>query len=316
MPGLDVLEEALLEKGYPFGDSNAGRGFSQGFSKFDFNRKEGIRMGTYQAFLEPVLNRTNLLVYRYALATKIEFEGARAKGVTYTRHGKSFFAEAKKDVILSAGPLESPKLLMLSGVGPRNHLEELGIELKLELPVGLNVQEHTGVQPNRFQVFRVNTTFGQDPHTTEALLEYLEGGGKGPLEDGNGYGTLLNFGYLNSAQNGDEEWPDLRVYFIQVYDPQEQKQEFGFGVEILRTNGTGSVKLAGKDPEEMPLYDPNLFEDEGDIERVIDGEKNIVKMLLILGKFSNFSKKKLGCIFGFVSESGSGPFFISEFGFS
>lgn len=71
LPGLEVMEEALREKGYPIGDANGGEDFTYGFSKVDYNIKNGLRWGTHQAFLEPVLNRTNLIIYRYAHAIKV-----------------------------------------------------------------------------------------------------------------------------------------------------------------------------------------------------------------------------------------------------
>lgn len=129
IPGQSIFEEALIEKGFQVGDLNGGEEFTNGFSKIEYNIKDGLRCGTYQAFLQPILDRPNLSIYRYAYATKIETikeeNGTiRAIGVTYQRHGKTYTASVSKELIISAGVVESPKLLMLSGIGPNEHLDQ------------------------------------------------------------------------------------------------------------------------------------------------------------------------------------------------
>jgi len=131
LPGVEVFEEALKEKGIPTGDLNGGD-FTFGFTKMDYNIKDGMRWGTFQAFLEPILNRTNLVIYRYAYAIRVETISVgeskyKAVGVTYERHGVIRTALVQKEVIISAGVVDSPKLLMLSGIGPKEHLEELNV---------------------------------------------------------------------------------------------------------------------------------------------------------------------------------------------
>jgi len=127
LPGLDILFRALEERGIAIGDLNSGE-LSSGFSTLDYNIKDGLRWNTYSAFLEPILNRTNLKIYRYAWATKVHLDAnKRAVGVTYNRHGQSRYVEARKEIILSAGVIDSPKLLMLSGIGPADHLSQFGV---------------------------------------------------------------------------------------------------------------------------------------------------------------------------------------------
>lgn len=96
----------------------------------DFTIKNGRRHDAYTAFVKPVLHRKNLHVYRYARAVKIEFnENRRAVGVQFHRHGLDRTVKAKKEIILSAGAIDTPKLLMLSGIGPKRHLEDIGVWL-------------------------------------------------------------------------------------------------------------------------------------------------------------------------------------------
>jgi choline dehydrogenase len=128
-PGFELLTEALMERVIPIGDLNSGD-FPYGFSKLDHNVKNGLRWGTYQGFLEPILNRTNLKVYRYSWASKVHLDAAKkAIGVSYIRHGQSRYVAANKEIILAAGVVDTPKLLMLSGIGPREHLTQHGVKL-------------------------------------------------------------------------------------------------------------------------------------------------------------------------------------------
>jgi len=91
--------------------------------------KDGLRHSTYHAFLEPILNRTNLEIYRYAWVTKVHLDTQtkQALGVTYERHGQQRYVGANKEVILSAGVIDTPKILMLSGIGPSEHLSQFGV---------------------------------------------------------------------------------------------------------------------------------------------------------------------------------------------
>ncbi|CAG7730564.1 unnamed protein product [Allacma fusca] len=123
----DIYCRASEEIGIPRRDLNAE--YSEGCSPVYNTQKNGRRHDTCNAFLEPVRHRTNLVIRKYSQATKVLFDGPnnRAVGVAYVRHGKKQIAYASKEVILSAGALNSPQILMLSGIGPREHLQEHGI---------------------------------------------------------------------------------------------------------------------------------------------------------------------------------------------
>ncbi|ODM88017.1 Alcohol dehydrogenase [acceptor] [Orchesella cincta] len=280
LPGVEVFEEALKEKGIPTGDLNGGEDFTYGFTKLDYNIKNGLRWGTYQAFLEPILNRTNLVIYRYAYAIRVETESLgngtyKAVGVTYERHGAIRTVLAEKEVIVSGGSIESPKLLMLSGIGPREHLEEMNITTILDLPVGKYLQDHPGVDvKGNNGGFRLNTTFGKDLNSYETILQYVQNG-TGPRNgfayDG-GFAPMVMRGYLTSSQSEDKEWPDVHVYIRERYKPApDEQEEVSFGVDIQRPNSSGTIKLASNDPKEKPIIDPNFYGDLNDMELVIDG---------------------------------------------
>jgi len=140
--------DAVAKEGIPIGgDFNSGS-FPYGFSKIDYNLKKGLRQSSYHGFLLPFLNeevRRNLTIYRYSWATKIRIDkiSKRAVGVEYKRHGRMRYVKARKEVIVSGGALESPKLLMLSGIGPEHHLEQMGIDTVIHSPaVGNYLQDH------------------------------------------------------------------------------------------------------------------------------------------------------------------------------
>lgn len=101
-----------------------------------------MRASTYHAFIDPVRHRRNLKISTRSYVTKVLIAGKRAYGVEYVKDGKTCFATAKKEVILSAGAINSPQILMLSGIGPTEELLRHGIEVIKDLPVGRNLQDH------------------------------------------------------------------------------------------------------------------------------------------------------------------------------
>ena len=128
-----------------------------GFSPVQAHLRNGRRVSASKAFLEPVrAARPNLVVLTLSRVTKILVEpgSRRARGVRFERtsDGRAFVAEARREVLLCAGALNSPQLLMLSGVGPREHLERLGISVLEDLPVGLNLQDHVSMAALAFTV--------------------------------------------------------------------------------------------------------------------------------------------------------------------
>ncbi len=193
------------------------------------------------------------------------------------RHGVLHKAGVVKEVILSAGVVESPKLLMLSGFGPQEDLNALGIPVIKDLPVGKYLQEHPGLEViGSSGGFRVNSTFGKDFNTTENVLQFIQNG-TGPLNGfryENGFGSQIVTGYLNSKTNDDRTLPDVLLYVQERFMQSENDtgiERFNFAIELLRSKGMGTIKLASANPEDKPLIDPNFFSDEEDLEKMVDG---------------------------------------------
>jgi len=286
LPGYEVFAAALNERGIPTGDLNSGE-FPSGFSKLDYNVKDGVRSSTYHGYLEPILGRPNLKIYRYAVATKIhldEFESRSALGVTYMRHGQSRYVATNREVIVAAGVVDTPKLLMLSGIGPRQHLTAHGIPTIIDSPaVGTHLQEHIGV---RIYPFAVNEIYGEaNPLTKENIVEYVQNA-TGPLANlkvWDEYAIHIANGYFTSQIMNDPTWPDLHAYIneLVIETPSGPlEQQFSIELELVRVNQTGTVRLASSNPQDWPLIDPKFLEDPEDVEKLIEGIEYLVDFFL------------------------------------
>ncbi|KAL4702350.1 hypothetical protein ACJJTC_016416 [Scirpophaga incertulas] len=134
---------AFKELGYPIVDDYNGNTTVMGFSQAQVNAADGLRQGTANSFLSPIKDRTNLFVLKNTMVTKININNKIAQGVTVVTNSQNTMTfKANLEVIVSAGAINSPQLLMLSGVGPANHLNSLNISVIADLPVGVNVQDH------------------------------------------------------------------------------------------------------------------------------------------------------------------------------
>lgn len=142
---VDAFINSSIAAGYRNIDYNA---FEQiGVSRIQQTTMNGWRVTAAKAYLEPILKRPNLHVVPHTRAIKMHFNdfGTRAESVEVLNRKTKYFIKARKEIILSAGAFESPKLLMLSGVGPKDHLQELNISLVKDLPVGQTLYEHMSV---------------------------------------------------------------------------------------------------------------------------------------------------------------------------
>lgn len=225
-----------------FNGSDANAMIGAGF--FQVNIKDGERFGTAQAYLLPALIRPNLTLETEAQVTKLEFEGDRCVGVTYVQNGTIKTARATCEVILCASAAESPKLLMLSGIGPAEHLTQFGIPVRVNLPgVGENFHDHAFV-PVVFDL--AQPTFPPQQIIDEACL------------------------FLRSSPG----WlgPDLQLIFQPTtFDAAGKRDPDGFLIvaALVRPMSKGTVRLASTDPLTPPVLDPNLLGTESDVQRIM-----------------------------------------------
>jgi len=249
------LHEAWLEAGrqagYPFTpDVN---GFQQeGFGYFEMTVGEGRRCSAANAYLRPAMERTNLRVRTHALATRILFEGRRAVGVCYSVGEARHEVRVRREVIVCAGPVNSPQLLKLSGIGPRAELAALGIGVVHELPgVGENLQDHLEFY---FQMAcrEPITLYSQLSPWRKALigLRWLL------RHDGLGISNHFESGGFIRSRAG-VRYPDIQFHFLPMavsYDGSSLAHEHGFQAHVgpMRSQSRGWVRLASADARDKP----------------------------------------------------------------
>jgi choline dehydrogenase-like flavoprotein len=256
---LDSFQEAAAQYGIPkVDDFNTGN--NEGAGYFHVNQKMGRRWSTARGFLKPALGRSNLRVETGCLAESIVFEGRRAAGVGFQQNGESKVARCRGEVILSAGAVGSVQLLLLSGVGPAAHLQELGIPVALDKAgVGRNLQDHlqlrliykvTGVKT-------LNETYGSLFARAGMALDYAFRR-RGPL-------TMApsQFGAFTRS-DPDQDRPNIQ-YHIQPLsldkfgDPLHAFPAFTVSVANLRPTSRGFIQLRSRDPADKPVIQPNYL---------------------------------------------------------
>ncbi|WP_226008258.1 GMC family oxidoreductase [Natrinema salinisoli] len=251
-PVSSQLVEAAVEVGHVRNDDFNGEQ-QQGVGHYHVTQKDGQRCSAAKAFITPILDRDNLTVETGAQVTEIRFEGDRAVGVTYEQDGATHEADAAQEVIVSGGSINSPQLLMLSGVGPADHLAEHGIEVQTDLPgVGRNLQDHL----------------------FSFVIHERKAGPDEPAPSSN-IGEAGGFTYVDD----DTPAPDLQYHFAPVYfmdnglgNPDEGVG-FSVGATQVRPESRGRITLASADPFEDPVLDPKFLTEDTDWEKMVEGVK-------------------------------------------
>ncbi|WP_374608953.1 GMC family oxidoreductase [Diaphorobacter nitroreducens] len=275
-----VFVQAGVQAGYPANpDFNGAQ--QEGVGMYQVTHKNGERFSAAKAYLTPHLSRPNLQVITGAHATRILTEGRRAVGVEYRQGGELRQLRATREVLLCAGALLSPQLLLLSGIGAPDQLSQHGIGVVHDLPgVGMHLHDHVDV------VQVVNA-----PHLKDLFGLSLAGlvrAVKGIVEWRNFRTGMLttNFaeagGFIKSQPQ--ETLPDLQLHFVigKLVD-HGRKTVFGHGyschVCLLRPQSRGSVTLASADPMQPPRVDPNFLADPDDLARMVRGFKLMRQLL-------------------------------------
>jgi choline dehydrogenase len=256
------LYEAFIEAGRQAGyavspDLNGER--QEGFGALDMTVKDGVRSSTANAYLRPAMKRGNLKVVTHALASRIAFEGRRAVGVHFRRLGREQKARARREVILCGGPINSPQLLKLSGVGPAAELRSLGIDVVADRPgVGENLQDHLELI---FQVASKQpiTLFSHTGLINRALI------GAEWLMRGRGLGASNHFeagGFIRSRAG--VRYPDIQFHFLPMavaYDGSTLAREHGFQAHVgpMRSKSRGTVRLRSAEPADPPRIQFNYM---------------------------------------------------------
>ncbi|TCL71258.1 GMC family oxidoreductase N-terminal domain-containing protein [Rhizobium sp. BK251] len=270
-PLTRAFVRAAQEAGLPYNaDFNAGR--QEGCGYYQTTTREGRRSSAAVGYLRPALGRANLKVTTGVLVKRIVVKGGRAIGVEIVENGRTTLVHADREVIVTAGAIGSPKLLMLSGIGPAAHLKETGIEVAHDAPeVGRNLQDHMDVDV----LAELSGPHGIDRYKKRrwqlaAGLEYLLFG-KGPAAS-----NLVEAGGFWWGDRA-EKTPDIQFHFLPGAGVEEGIGTVpgGNGCTLnsyhVRPRSRGSVTLKSADPRDAPVIDPNAFSEPYDLDRAVDG---------------------------------------------
>jgi choline dehydrogenase len=262
-PLYGAFIEAGRQAGYGISEDINGER-QEGFGRLDMTVKDGVRWSAANAYLRPAMKRRNLKVVTRALATQILFQGRQAVGVRYSRGGRDFSAAARREVILSGGPINSPQLLKLSGIGPAQELRAFNIPVVCDLPgVGENLQDHLEFY---FQAASKEpiTLYGQTGLFSRGLI------GLQWLLRGKGHGATNHFetgAFIRS--HAGIRYPNIQYHFLPLavtYDGSGMASEHGYQAHVgpLRSKSRGWVRLKSADARDYPSIQFNYMSGEDD----------------------------------------------------
>ncbi len=264
-PLSDVFIEAAQQAGHsPTDDFNGAH--QRGFGFYQVTQNNGRRCSTATGFLNPAKERENLTVITHALAEQILFSGLRATGVRARVKGRTREFRGG-EVLLCGGALNSPQLLMLSGIGPADHLRETGIDVRLDLPgVGRNLQDHLDV---------CTLVRCRQPITYDKLFEPLVGIRYLLTRGGPGSSNIAEAGGFIVSRHAEDDRPDIQMHFVPaLLDDHGRNRLEGHGMTIhacnLRPTSRGYLTLASADPAAAPLMYANYLTTEYDRTMMIE----------------------------------------------
>lgn len=290
--------QAGVEMGYDIVDVNGAQ--QTGFGFYQFNMRRGSRASTAKSFLRPVRLRKNLHIALFTHVTKVLMDPVtkRALGVEYIRDGAYQKVFAKREVILSAGAIGSPHLLMLSGIGPEQELNRVGIPVLYNSPgVGENLQDHIAVGGIVFLIDQPISIVMKRMVNINTALRYAITE-DGPLTSSVGLETVafVNTKYANSS----DDWPDMNFmmtsastpsdggtqvktahglsdeFYNEVFGEINNRDVFGVFPMMLRPKSRGAIKLASKNPLRYPLLYHNYLTHPDDVNVLREGVKTAI----------------------------------------
>jgi choline dehydrogenase len=263
-PLIETMIEASLLAGHEHNPDFNGA-VQEGVGRFQLTQRNGRRCSTADAFLHPAEERPNLDVFTDAMALRILFDGARAVGIEVARGGKVEEIRAQRDVILSAGTYQSPVLLMISGIGPAEDLELFGIEVRENLPVGHDLQDHCMAQLN----YETDEPSLYGSFTPENI-ELLETEGRGPLTS-----NIPEAGAFFRTRPGLDA-PDIEFHYApsMFYDEgltAPHDSGYCFGPVVIKPTSRGRVMLRAPLADSKPRVLCNFLTTEEDRRSMIAG---------------------------------------------
>lgn len=284
-PLIDAFLAAGQEVGIPFTDDFNGPQM-EGVGRYDSTTKDGERWSVARGYLTPVLKRPNLKVVTGALTERVVFDGRRAVAVEARVNGRPQRFSARGEILLCGGAVNSPQLLMLSGIGPAAHLKALDLPVVVDSPdVGGNLQDHLDIilQWRCSQPVSINgglTFFGKLKTGLTWMLKREGVGSYVPTPAG---------AFVKSRPDVDA--PDLQLHMMcskgSPHGLEDMTTEHGFQIHVcqLRPDSRGTIRLASPDPAAHPVIDPNYLSVESDIDTLMTG----VEITRAIGNASAFA---------------------------
>jgi choline dehydrogenase len=265
-PWTRAVIQSAVAAGYPRNDDFNGAE-QEGVGQYQVTQRRGRRWSAADAYLHPAERRANLTVRTHAFTTRVLVENGRATGVEYRCKGERFTVRAAREVVLAGGAVNSPQLLMLSGIGPAGHLREVGVDVVHDLPgVGAGLQDHPLVPV----IWNVRS--GRSLFRAESPSGYAQwfGARRGPLSS-----NLAEAG-LFTRSAADLSAPDLQFHFLPVkfwrqaeVDPDVDA--FTAATVLVHVHSRGSVRLRSADPTWAPAIDAGYLTDERDLDALVAG---------------------------------------------
>jgi choline dehydrogenase len=268
------ISQAFVDAGVGMGwprNADFNGASQEGVGLYQVTQKGGARNSAARGYLHPIRGkRPNLTVQTNAHATRVLFEGTRAVGVAYVQNGASQEARASREVILCGGAVNSPQLLLLSGVGPSDHLKDVGIEVVHHLPgVGHNLQDHLATGVGWYST-RPITLMGADKKIGNVLNFLLFH--KGPFTSV----IAESGGFLKTKP--DLPAPDLQfhvapAFFVDHGAGNPDAHGFTIGPTLIQPESRGHIGLHSRDPLAPPLIQPNYLAHHSDVDVLVEGLK-------------------------------------------
>ncbi|KAH8293794.1 hypothetical protein KR054_004451 [Drosophila jambulina] len=295
---LKAFLKSGRDMGYDITDPNGEH--LMGFARSQATIRNGRRCSTSKAFIQPVVLRKNLHISMKSWVTKliIDPRTKTATGVEFMKQRQRFVVRAKKEVILSAGTIASPQLLMLSGVGPADHLREHNISVVQDLPVGHNLQDHITLNG---LVFVVNDSTVNDARLLNPsdIFRYIFAG-QGPYTIPGGAEA---FAFVRTPSSSfAKDYPDMELvlgagslsgdrfgtmrnllgitdeFYDTMFGDLQNKETFGLVPVLLRPKSRGRISLRSRNPFHWPKMEPNFMQHPDDIRAMIEGIEMILQL--------------------------------------
>ncbi len=268
-PLTRAFVDSAAQAGHYRNDDFAGNR-QDGFGRYDVNQRNGVRLSTSRAFLHPALRRPNLTVFDETLVHRIVVDRGRAVAIEVEHGGEQRTLGASREIVLCGGAINSPQLLMLSGIGPEDHLRALGIDVVQPLPgVGANLQDHPTVHVAMENPSAESYAMSPRswPRMAIAPFKYLLRG------DGMLASNVAEAGGFVCTDGTGR--PDIQMTFLVGLKSNARTVPSRHGymllVQLLRPKSVGSVRLASANPSDKPVIDPNFFDDPYDLKTLMAG---------------------------------------------